>query len=200
MIKRLNILCLLLLITNLFFLITFIIYQIFSNTNNTIYNYCINKISRVKKINDICVNKLSEEIFLIENKSYNNFNKPSLVFCKNVLSTSTRTQSLITASYFYKAKANSELKEQIKRTKENFSDNKDFLDFYMQKNKSIETNSENIINKEFPNPLEGRETHIYITFYQTALIEKQKVILQGLIYDYCFNNHSNKSCDNILFK
>ena len=171
--------------------------------NTHIYEKYINILSSSKKINEYCVSLVSNETEKINENSaknvYHENKKPlGLNICVNVINSSVKTQSLISAAYYNKEQADYELKKQIHYTKEKFANNKNFLNFYMNKLKSLESKSKNIVNEEYPNPFDGRETQIYITFLETNFLKIQSIILQGLVYEYCINNIKDKSCNEIL--
>ena len=191
------------------FLILFIcdFYNNFSDSspivNSQFYKKYIEMLSSSDKINNYCVSLVSNENNKLNESSSKNIyseNRKTLGLntCLRIISSSVKTQSLISASYYYKEKANFELKKQIYDTKEKFANDKDFLKFYINKVNLLETKSKNTINKEFPNPLDGRETPIYINLYESSFLEEQNIILQGLVYEYCLNNIKNKSCDDGL--
>ena len=163
-------------------------------SNNKIYNYGIHKISSIRKISDICVNKISKENLLMREDIYRNNNNPSIRFCIEILESSPYTQSLITSSYYEETKAINELEKHVKITKKDFANNKEFLKSYMEKNENLKIKSQKLINKEFPDPFDGRETPIYIRLYNVDFLNKQKIILEGFVYEYCINYPNDKSC------
>lgn len=163
----------------------------------------INIFSHSRIANNYCLNVISiEQEKLIKNKSFNiNENNPKLNTCVDILESSIYADSLISVSYYHKIKAIKELEYQNFKVKKIFAYDKYFLKLYLDKYKQLKEIGNNKIKEEYPNPYEGRETPLYINLNETYLLEKQKIILNGLIYEYCLFNEANKiseSCYNFF--
>ena len=188
MIKRLNILCF-----ALFVLVSFL-------AINVCYNNIINKSSTIEESKNNVerweLNTKTEDYCkkLLEKDLYSNSNKED--YNKNTCIEMFEYGDNFTISWlgsYYDKKSEILLTNFIKRTNHQFRNKPDFLKTFNEKANNLDILSQEIVNKEFPDPFEGSGTRLFRYNRFATLRYVQIDILKGYIAEYCLQDFEN-SC------
>ena len=146
-----------------------------------------------EKMQNYCKNLLEEDLYILANENYKskykgfNFTKPDKNKCIEILDYGNMFDMSWLGSYNNK-RSEILLNKFINNTEQQFAYDVKFIEAFKNKVKLLNETSKKIVNNEFPNPEEGRETRLYIYNRFASLNYVQIDILKGFVAEYCLKN------------
>ena len=126
-----------------------------------------------------------------------------LDLCLNILNQTDRynytNTTMISLAGYYARKSEIIYNKYVNDVVKTFASDKDFILKFKEKLKNLNAQNDKILDKEFPYPDEGRETHIYLYSRVAELKYNQLEILKGFVTEYCIEKN-NENCKKFLYE